>query len=333
VSVSTNGQSPPRPVGTVERVGIAVVAALLAGLAGLGAVVSFASVEAAVEPSFGALAWTVPIGVDVGIAVFTALDFVMGRLGMRARWLRLVPWALVATTIYLNVAAESTLIGRVAHGVLPGLWVVAVEAAAVAMRSWAGLTHVKGAVRRIDRVRLSRWLLAPWPTLRLWRRMRLWEVHDLVEGRRRDRDQDLARAALQDTFGPVVWRWRAPRRERVLYRHGALAPAQVSADGPVVAVDAGSAGGAPGGRLPVASTRRRSAAKGAPEVSADLVALGRAIAAELAGEGRDLTRDELVRRVRARGRSCSNAKGSALLARIQADRAERPGRGELVEVR
>ena len=42
----------------------------------IGAVNSFRAVADAVEPSFGGLAWTVPIGVDVGIAVFTVLAMV-----------------------------------------------------------------------------------------------------------------------------------------------------------------------------------------------------------------------------------------------------------------
>ena len=44
---------------------------------------------------------TVPLGVDVGIAVFTALDLLLARLGMRMSWLRLVPWALVAIHMLL----------------------------------------------------------------------------------------------------------------------------------------------------------------------------------------------------------------------------------------
>ncbi|MGH9209866.1 MAG: DUF2637 domain-containing protein [Acidimicrobiales bacterium] len=337
MNASTNGQAVSlRPLGAVERAGIGVVAVLLAGLAGLGAVVSFASVEAAVEPSFGELAWTVPIGVDVGIFVFTALDFVMGRLGMRTRAGRLVPWALVATTIYLNVASESTVIGRVAHGVLPGLWVVAVEYAALAMRTWTGTGHATpGGVRRIDRVRLSRWLLDPGPTLRLWRRMRLWEIHDLTEGRRRDREQDLARAALKDRYGPLVWRWRAPRRERVLHRHGALAPTALSAgdDGSVASLTRGASSSPVPARRRGSAPRRNGTKGTGPEISADLLALGLRIDAEVTAEGRELTRDELVRRVRAELGSCSNAKGGALLARIHAERPGRPTVGaELVEV-
>lgn len=63
---------------------------LVAALGLFGFVNSFARVAAA-HDSFGRLAFTVPVGVDLGIAVFTALDIVLARLDMRLRWLRLIP--------------------------------------------------------------------------------------------------------------------------------------------------------------------------------------------------------------------------------------------------
>jgi hypothetical protein len=212
-------------LGVAERVVAVGVVALVVVLGVIGAVNSFAAVAHAVEPSFGELAWTVPVGVDVGIAVFTALDLLLARLGMRMRVLRLVPWCLVTVTVYLNVAGEHDPIGAVAHGVLPLLWVVAVEAGGHVARTWAGLACDGPGAGRLDRVRLSRWALAPTSTLRLWRRMVLWETTSYPAALRRERDRVLARTELQDRWGPVVWRWRAPRRERALYRLGELAPA------------------------------------------------------------------------------------------------------------
>jgi hypothetical protein len=326
VIVSTNGdhQVPvdvgPAPVALTRAVKVAIgVVALLALVPPvLGALVSFEAVSAAVEPSFGPLAWTVPVGVDAGIAVFTALDLIMGLLGMRTRWLRLVPWSLTATTIYLNVASETTVIGRVAHAVLPALWVITVEVVAHVLRTRAGLAHgAKARVRRIDRVRLSRWLLDPWPTLRLWRRMRLWELLDLAEAHARSEHQDLARAALQDRYGPVQWRWKAPRRDRTRFRYGHLSAGDVipPAPSPVEAAPSGRAK-APARRTPVRPTPSKARPAKASDV-AGLLEPAQQVAAALAAEGRDLTRDELVRRLRADGHSCSNAKAGALLAALQ----------------
>ena len=65
----------------------------------------------------------------------------------------------------------------------------------------------------------------PASTLRLWRRMVLWETRSYSEALRRERDRQLACTDLQDRWGRWAWRWRAPRRARVLYRLGELAPA------------------------------------------------------------------------------------------------------------
>src|SRR4029453_3006271 len=138
--------------------------------------------------------------------------------------LRLVPWALVATTIYLNVAGEHDPVAAVAHGVLPGLWVVAREAGSHVIRRHVGLTG-RESVERMDRVRWSRWLLAPVSTLQLWRRMVLWETRSYSDALRRERDRVLACTDLQGRGGRWAWRWRAPRRARVLYRLGELVPA------------------------------------------------------------------------------------------------------------
>jgi Protein of unknown function (DUF2637) len=210
-----------RPLTGAERRAVSMTA-VLAGVLGLiGFANSFRAVADAARASFGPLAVTVPIGVDLGIAVFSALDIVLARLDMRPRWVRLVPWALTAATVYLNVAGQPTWFARVAHVVFPALWIIAVDVAAHVVRVRAGLA----AGTAMDRIRLSRWLLAPAPTARLMRRMVLWEIRSYPDALNRERDRLLALTDLQDTYGPVAWRWRAPRRIRALYRLGELAPA------------------------------------------------------------------------------------------------------------
>ncbi len=166
------GQRGPRPLTDGEHAAVMAVAAATAGFALVGFVNSFAAVSRAAEPSFGALAPTVPLGIDLGIAIFAALDIVLARLDMRPKWVRLVPWALTAATIYLNVAGQHTWFGRIAHAVFPALWVMAVEAGAHVIRVRAKLATGTA----MDRIRVSRWLLAPVPTFGLWRRMVLWEI-------------------------------------------------------------------------------------------------------------------------------------------------------------
>ena len=209
-----------RPLTDGEMTAARAVAVLAAALGLLGFVNSFRAVARAAQGSFGELAPTVPLGIDLAIAVFSAMDIVLARLDMRPRWVRLVPWSLTAVTIYLNAAGQPTWFGRVAHAVFPALWVVAVSLAAHVIRVRAQLT----AGTAIDRIRVSRWLLAPARTALLWRRMVLWEIRSYPDALARERARLLALTGLQDSYGVLVWRWRAPRRVRTLHRLGELAP-------------------------------------------------------------------------------------------------------------
>ena len=210
-----------RPLTAGERRAVRATS-VLAGVLGLiGFANSFRAVADAARASFGSLAVTVPVGVDLGIAVFSALDIVLARLDLRPRWVRLVPWTLTAATVYLNVTGQHTGFARVGHAVFPALWVIAVEVAAHVVRVRAGLA----AGTAMDQIRPSRWLLAPVPTARLMRRMVLWEIRSYPDALRRERDRLLALTELQDAYGRHAWRWRAPRRVRALYRLGELAPA------------------------------------------------------------------------------------------------------------
>lgn len=339
-----------------EFTAVAVVAALVAVLGLLGFVNSFAAVADAARPSFGRLAWTVPLGIDLGIAIFAALDIVLARLDMRVRWLRFIPWALTAATVYLNVAGEASVFGKVAHAVLPALWVVAVEIAAHVIRIRAGIANGT----RMDGIRTSRWLLAPWTTLKLWRRMVLWEIRSYPDALARERARVLALTELQDTYGRWAWRRRAPRRVRALYRLGELHTAALSGEvtgAPTAGPSSGPDGEGPGlpsvdrpalesgPSAPHASgpsaapsrTRKRTtgarstARKGGPSARRsrktstpppnvdDLMPLGRRIAADLAEAGQPLTRNALAVRLREAGQTAGNARVGALLARLKTE--------------
>ena len=241
-----------RPLTGGERRAVSVTSVLAAVLGLIGFANSFRAVADAARASFGPLAVTVPIGVDLGIAVFSALDIVLARLDLRPRWVRLVPWTLTAATVYLNITGQHTGFARVAHAVFPALWVIAVEVAAHVVRVRAGLA----AGTAMDRIRPSRWLLAPVPTARLMRRMVLWEIRSYPDALRRERDRLLALTDLQDTYGRHAWRWRAPRRTRALYRLGELAPASTQPET--------CPWPRPAPALPAAPARRAPAPDGAP---------------------------------------------------------------------
>ncbi|MGH3500940.1 MAG: DUF2637 domain-containing protein [Nocardioidaceae bacterium] len=322
----THGDRRTRPLSEGEYTAVAVVTGAVAVLAALGFANSFAAVQAAARASFGGLAFTVPLAVDLGIAVFAALDIVLARLDMRTRWLRMIPWSLVAVTIYLNVAAAHTVFGQVAHGVLPGLWVVAVEAGAHVIRTRAGLASTT----RMDAIRRSRWLLAFFSTAALWRRMVLWEIRSYPAALARERDRLLALTELQDAYGRIAWRWRAPRKARALYKLGELTPSRTL---PAVA-DADTSGGpspvSPGSSSTAATrtgrgrsasrsrTKSKAARRAVPDVE-DLMPLGWRIAADLERRGEPLTRDALATGLREADRRVSNARLGALLNRLKTE--------------
>lgn len=201
------------------RAAAVMVTVMIALLGLLGFVNSFAAVERAARPTFGALSWTVPLAIDLGIASFVALDLVMARMRTRALAVRAVAWTLSAVTIYLNVAPETTWGGRVAHGALVGLWVAAVEIGAYVVRWHAQLNDDD----RTESIPVARWLLAPVSTMAMWRRRTLWGIRQYAEVLRRERDRQLAVAAMREEHG-ILWRVTAPRRQRVLLRLSELSP-------------------------------------------------------------------------------------------------------------
>ena len=110
MTVMSTADGRARPLTEHEHAAVNAVGAAVAALGLLGFVNSFAAVEHAAWPSFGPLAPTVPLGIDLGIAIFAALDIVLARLDMRPRWVRLIPWTLTGATVYLNVATQGHLV-------------------------------------------------------------------------------------------------------------------------------------------------------------------------------------------------------------------------------
>ncbi|MFJ6645828.1 DUF2637 domain-containing protein [Streptomyces sp. NPDC091290] len=201
--------------------GLAGVGALAAaGVGALGLISSFDAVSAAAARWGFGEPWMLPVGIDVAIPVFTVANLLLIRMDMALTWVRFVPWVLTLITCGLNVAAGYDVWAKVAHGTMPLLWVVFSEIGAhiYAVRIGAATG------RRMEKVRFSRWLLAPLSTFALWRRMTLWEVTSYGVALACERDRQLARADLHERFG-WKWRWKTPRRERVMLRMGELAPA------------------------------------------------------------------------------------------------------------
>ncbi|MGW0703030.1 DUF2637 domain-containing protein [Streptomyces sp. NPDC002867] len=184
----------------VVVIGAVIVAAI--GFAG-----SYAAVrELAERKGFGSFSLVFPIGIDAGICVLLALDLLLTWMRIPFPLLRQTAWLLTFATIAFNgAAAWPDPLGVGMHAVIPILFVVAVEAARHAVGRIADIT----ADKHMEGVRLTRWLLSPVPTFRLWRRMKLWELRNYEQVIKLEQDRLIYQARLQARFGRA-WRRRAP---------------------------------------------------------------------------------------------------------------------------
>lgn len=210
--------SPPTPasgarrpeLNRAQRVIVGVVISGVVVIAGIGFAGSYAAVrDLAVRKGFGTFAHVFPIGVDAGIVVLLALDLLLTWLRIPFPLLRHTAWLLTGATIAFNGAvAWPDPLGVGMHGVIPLLFVVAVEAARHAVGRLANIT----AGQDIEPVRLIRWLLSPAPTFVLWRRMKLWELRSYDKVIKLEQERMVYKARLRSRFGRA-WRRKAPVEE------------------------------------------------------------------------------------------------------------------------
>ena len=241
---------------TLTRLQRRLVGGVVAGaviIAGIGFAGSYAAVrELAVRKGFGNFSYVFPIGIDAGICVLLALDLLLTWIRIPFPLLRQTAWLLTAATIGFNgAAAWPDPVGTGMHAVIPILFVVSVEAARHAIGRTADIT----AGRHMDAVRLSRWLLDPISTFRLWRRMKLWELRSYDQVIQLEQSRLIERARLRARYGRR-WRSKAPVQAVMALRltrygralapvHGVLdiehGPAAVPAHAPAAPASAGAA--------------------------------------------------------------------------------------------
>ncbi|MFI5905243.1 DUF2637 domain-containing protein [Streptomyces cyaneofuscatus] len=218
-----------RPVGGVPPlsgqelvlvVGIVLAAAVVSTL---GLLSSYTALETKAATWGWDWPWLLPVGIDVAIPSFTGANLILIRMGMELRWIRWVPRALTAVTVYLNWQASSTPGGRLGHAALTLLWVIFSEIASHVYGTRIGAVTGK---KRMETVRRSRWILAPIPTARLRRRMILWEITSYQQALTRLQEETYMRAQLKEEHG-LLWRWKAPLDKRMALKLGS-APAALA---------------------------------------------------------------------------------------------------------
>jgi hypothetical protein len=205
---------------------LAVFAILAAtGVSGLGLYSSFAAVQkkAGTPVSLGGWGfedpWMLPIGIDLSILAFSLINLLLIRADRPAAWVKWVPRVGAAGTIYLNWQSAASLPAQIGHAVLAGLWVVFSEIGAHLYASHIG--EAKGRVR-MDRIRLSRWILQPVSTARIAHYMKSYEEPSYTEALRRDQEWRVYRAMLRQENG-ILWRFNSPSDK--------LAPLQLASHG------------------------------------------------------------------------------------------------------
>ncbi|AXG78461.1 DUF2637 domain-containing protein [Streptomyces paludis] len=186
-------------------IGVVVFGAVI--IAAIGFAGSYTAVrELAEQKGFGKFSLVFPIGIDAGICVLLALDLLLTWMRIPFPLLRQSAWILTVATIAFNgAAAWPDPLGVGMHAVIPLLFIVTVEAARHAVGRIADIT----ADRHMEGVRLTRWLLSPIPTFKLWRRMKLWELRSYEQVIKLEQDRLIYQSRLQARFGRN-WRRKAP---------------------------------------------------------------------------------------------------------------------------
>lgn len=209
-------ETPARPAIGPTQIRIAIAIALgVATIAGIGFAGSYTAVTAeAVAKGFGWFAHVLILGVDIGIAVFFALDLFLTWLRIPFPLLRPAAWLLTAATITFNAAVSwPDPIGVSMHAVIPVLFVIAVEAA----RHTIGRLADIEADRHIESPPLIRWLISPWPTYRIWRQMRLWHLRSYSDVIEQQKQLKVYRARLRADYGRQ-WRREAPAEKLLVFQ-------------------------------------------------------------------------------------------------------------------
>ncbi|WP_351237527.1 DUF2637 domain-containing protein [Streptomyces sp. NPDC002133] len=197
----------PVPLSRTHRTLITIVVTGAVIIAAIGFAGSYAAVrDLAEQKGFGAFSLVFPIGIDAGICVLLALDLLLTWIRIPFPLLRQTAWLLTAATIAFNgAAAWPDPLGAGMHAIIPVLFVVTIEAARHAIGRIADIT----ADKHMEGVRLTRWLLSPIPTFRLWRRMKLWELRSYEQVIKLEQDRLIYQTRLKARYGRA-WRRKAP---------------------------------------------------------------------------------------------------------------------------
>jgi hypothetical protein len=205
----------PQPLTRTQKILTSIVVGAVLVIATLGFIGSYAAVtELAAAKGFGKFAAAFPIAVDAGIIAFLALDLLLTWRRIPYPLLRYTAWILTAATIAFNaVVSMPDPVGTAMHGVIPILFVIAVEAARHAVGRIAEIT----ADKHIEGPNVSRWLLNPIGTLILWRRQRLWGIRKWDTVLALEQERRIYCGKMRREHGRL-WRWKVTAEQALVLR-------------------------------------------------------------------------------------------------------------------
>ncbi|MFH0246149.1 DUF2637 domain-containing protein [Streptomyces sp. HK10] len=154
--------------------------------------------------------WILPVGIDASILAFGIVNLLLIRARKKLWWVKWVPRGGTVVTIYLNWEAANTLPAQIGHAALAALWVVFSE---IAAHLYAAHIGAADGVRRMDKIRLERWVLAPFTTYRIWRLMRLDEITSYAQALALHKSWLVYRQRLAAKYGTRWWRHKASQEE------------------------------------------------------------------------------------------------------------------------
>jgi hypothetical protein len=193
-------------LGPGQRTALGGAIILAVTLASYGAVGSYKTISNLATDAGVPLPRLVPIGIDGGLVGVVVLDLVLAWTGHPVGWLRQLARLLTFGTVAANVTAgwpHPVAIGL--HAAAPLMLLAMVEAGRAVLLRRAGLAS--GTAR--DGVPYGRWILSPWRTWLLWRRMVLWQITSYRRALETEARLRRARTLLRMRFGRR-WKRKAP---------------------------------------------------------------------------------------------------------------------------
>jgi hypothetical protein len=175
-------------------------------VAGYGLVGSYVAVSELATRHDVPLAGWVPAGLDGGLVAVVVLDLALTWIGTPVGWLRQLVRVLSTGTVVANAAAGwPDPVATGLHIAAPLILLAMIEAGRTVLLRRIGETH---GTRR-EPIPLIRWLLAPWRTMLLWRRMALWQITSYRTAIDTELQLRRAMTLLRVHYGQR-WRRRAP---------------------------------------------------------------------------------------------------------------------------